>query len=602
MRNKIRKNLKPLATLPQNGTYFRIDAIGSIRRNPYSHTNHLVDIVVRPLSDSANWKMDSAHLNQVHSKPQECYQISIGESYAYQPGCIIRNGLIIYRPCKPNFDQVICATLDKIKFIPANSKIDLQDRETYLIPPYTYQMGSALSSTLMAIEQDGDPYAILIPTMEILRNCYFSSSLFNQHIFSSDIDDFARSTTKNFCLDERNRRLEICLRKHFPDADAIMIGNILTNARAEGEIKKVWASLMRDTHERRDGIFSPLEIGFPVVGNIRIRAMSIDLPSPHHSRKRKFLTTLLGCHYPLPFSHIELQRENPGSKNSGASGDDLSEGNTEAEEQKVFWLNDVAETEEGNNDPFSNPTAYIDRLFIEIYSDRFPSVQIEKVERDKEQKIRSVPSNKPSHIRVTNQSTSESTFGQSSSAPISIVPKENSDSSQQNFEFQFADFSNFNEICNRLTQSPHVEHITSVVIYGLKEKNEDCLSQFPIINNTNTLTWSIVHQTGSPPRPRQLLIKRVSTRTKGTFYLMEIERREKDHAKDAFAIYLIQNYQRSEMSERVFKKVLLDLASSHFKYYEKIFAENGLKVKSRRHTGTIDDCVNAIMDKMFGFF
>lgn len=593
MFNKI---LKPLSTLPKDGIYYRIDAMGAINVNPYASTNHIIDIVVSAPWNGMSRKSIFERQNSIQARTQDCYQVSLGEAYAFQPGCIIRNGHIISRPCMPNFDEVIVASPEKIQFIPANLKFSLDGRDNYLIPPYIFRMGKALCSTLMAIESNGDPFGILIPTMEVLRSCYFSSSIFNQRIFSSDADDIAYATTKSYFLDKHNRKLELCLRKEFPDADAIMIGSILTNQHARNELRKIWAQLLKHKYHGNNGPLHSLEIGFPTTGEIRIQGTCVDIPSSQNHPRRKLLTTLTGCQYALPFSHIELHRENAGGQNR-EEHDETDPRRLRQEERSIaIWPTEIIEPKEGQNTPFSAPTNLLKRAFIEINSQRFPHIYVEKVTKRNGENIRPVISNTPCPSKITNQSTSESLSGQSDSAPISIVPKEKQASTEN--EFRLADFSSFYRICDGLLNSPHVQSVVPIVVNGTKSNNPNHISQFPSMYGDTKLTWSVIFNSSSDLRIRQLAIRKICVPIKGIFYLMEIERRENNKSKDKFAVYLFSNASHSDISEQKLQNLLLKLACNRFNKYRGVFSDFGFTVTSRKHKGTIDQCVNAILGKI----
>lgn len=592
--------LKPLATVLKNKGPVRIDAFGSIRKNPYDSSNPLIDIMVSPLATGVNSYNDIMHPSKVHSVNQECGQISAGEFFVLHPGCVLHNNSLVHRPTKPTFDQRIFITPDKIQFIPSNLKVDGLGNQNFLIPPYTYSLGRALGSTLLAIEQNGDPYAILIPTMEILRSCYCSSSVLNQVLFSSDVDSFAESTVKSFHFDKRIGKVGICLRKKFPDADAFMIASILTNERAHREIKKIWALLVKQMYREKAFQPSALEIGFPSMGDIHLRGLSIELPSPFAGKKRRLITTLFSCYYPLAFSSIDLQRENPGSQSSGKHSLTSEKGKEEMEESTLLIPNTMHEIG-GVNNPLSLPNALIDREFVEISSNRFPFTTINKIEKKDDSNRSTTHLKVIISVQITDQSTSRSKFGESNSAPINIVPKEKIKKTNENSEFTFSDFSTFNSICNKLTKSPHIESLSSIVINGLKN-NLNHISQFPTHSDTKSLSWSIVTSANDLNRPRQLMLKKVTTVTKGTFYLMEIERKKSDHGSDCFAIYLISNEYRSDIPAQIFKEILFKLSSKHFKCYTQIFSTYQLQVKARNHMGSVDDCATALIHRMLEDF
>lgn len=290
--------LKPLSTLPRSKTAYRVDALGNIQRNPSSSTNHLMNILVSPANPGKLYSKIFEN-GAVNSDDQECYQVSVGEFFLFSPGCVIKNGTRVWVPELPTIFETLDVSDTNVRFItPANELNNL-------IPYGVYKLGIASRSTFIAIERDGDPYSILIPTAEILRFYYSGSSKLNQAIFSSKLTDLNNVLNlKNCSFDDESQSLTVCLRQDYPDDDAAMLGHWYLDERAHKQVLNVWNALIKFTQLQKFN-YLPLEIGFPFVGTTLLQGQGVELPTPEGiAKKRKLILTLIKCSHPRPFQKL----------------------------------------------------------------------------------------------------------------------------------------------------------------------------------------------------------------------------------------------------------------------------------------------------------
>lgn len=596
-------NLKPLSTLPRSNSAFRIDAIGNIQRNPRSPTNHLINILVSPITRAVNYKR-IFDVSGVDNSQQQCYQFSAGEFFQFSPGSVIRDGRIIWTPNSPTIREVLNISQEKTQFISAGAPTNNNGRTHYLIPANIYKLGIAAGSQLLAIERDGDPYSILIPTMELLRFYYSGSSKLNQAIFSSKLTDLNELVNvKESHFDKSTRHLNICLRQDYPNEDAAMIGHWFCDRYAYKQVLNVWNALIKFQHNKQLA-YLPLNIGFPFIGETTIAAQGIELPTPeNYEKKRKLILTLMQCTHPRPFDSIIYTRDNEGGP--GELDDiNLHRDKTAGYRQRI---NTSIDDLDGVNDPFLNPSIDVQPDLIRISSYRFPPIKIQKkVKLHSTHNGANITQDSP--VKLPNQSTSDSTSGTTDAAPISIVPSEfNSDTNDETeneheHESLTADFDTFQKVIEALINHDSISSIEDIIIQPGKKASTQQISHFPTESGRRSIKWSLTVENGRT-RPRQAILKKVSSEF-GTHYLFEVERRkwmDKNSMVNAdrkFATYVFSDKSCNEISSGVIEVLFQILAESGFKYYKKRFKILGLNVSAKNHAGTITERALMIVAKM----
>lgn len=583
--------LKPLSTLPKSDQLLRVDAIGNIQRNPSSATNHLINILISPILGNQYRNGNIFDRRSVIDSQQLCYQFSVGEFFMLHPGCVLRAGGVVWRASESNFGAALNISEATTRFIKADHRVCNGSNTEYLVPPSAYKLGIALGSQFIAIERDGDPYSVLIPTMEIARFYYSGSSKLNRTLFSANITDLNSLVNINeTSFDNEKRMLNITLRQDYPSEDAIILGRWFCNSDAYRQAQKIWSALIQFQHNK-DLQYLPLKIGFPFTGSTHLKACGLELPTPPEFQNKRFLAlSLLNCSHKFPFDKICCYRDNLGESNS-EFGDNQAERKEVGYRKKI--IHNVANTD-GKNDPFCLPSAHLKPQFIHVNTQRFVPIHIElkKKERFTYKSARIGP---PQEINLINQSTSESTYGHTNAAPISIVPtgkKRDRDAGEKVLkpECISAGFAPFQKVCEALIEYRMVDSIEDIIINSADETLNESVSHFPLYSGGAYLQWSAVYDRDVGRRGRQALLKKV-TAGLYTFYLLEIERVEEfsmdgiardDHQ---FAIYIFFNAQCSTVSRYVLETLFVHLAESRFKLYKRLFNLLDLQVVTRKHTG-----------------
>jgi len=556
--------LKPLTTLPSNSTQYRIDLIGGIRRNPACSQNHLVDIYVR--EQSARFVPPNKILDRsFYSSKLERAQISIGELGLFSPLSVFSNGAIVFNSETPNIIKKIQPTEATTKFITANHRDYEWLKGEYVIPYSSLPLGTGLSTTMVALESDGDPFSLLIPASEIIRYFYLSSSRFNQFLFSSEVID------RNILIDEKQsgfdpiaRTVFLKLRKQFKNSDAGNIAEFLYSDIAQKNAKRIWGGLIKLTHDSSISTYSP-RVGFPFSGEGILQGIGVEIPTPNcFSKKRKLVLKIVSCKYELPFDSINFFRDNPGC--AAQERDEQDEKNNDMP-NKPLTRYPVAITNngEGKNDPLSNPQSGINSNHIDILSNRFshiPLINLHTSPTSNNQR-----NSEAIYIPKKDQSASATTSASGSAAPINIGPKTKRMRSKKTSK----GYSNNTHIFNRIKKVISIiesnEDIT-VSIVKINSTSKDEISNFP----AGYSSWCDIFN------PRRAYIYELFIQDRN-YYILEVERLR----TETYSTILYYSLGLKKIGAETNFSLLKTLSLNEFYKYHLTFEKFGFTIKKIRH-------------------
>lgn len=556
--------LKPLATLPSNNTRYRIDLIGGIRRNPACSQNHLIDIYVREQSERFVPPNKILDRNYYSPKLQRA-QISVGELGLFSPLSVFSNGKIISSLEKPNIIQNIWPTEATTKFIAADHRDHDWLKGEYLIPYSSLPLGIGLSTTLVALESDGDPFSLLIPASEVIRYFYLSSSRFNQFLFSSQVID------RNILIDEKQSGFDpiaktvfLKLRKQFKNSDAGIIAEFLYSETARKNAKRIWGGLIKLAHDSSVLTYSP-RVGFPFSGQGNLQAIGIDIPTPNcFSTKRQLVLKIIDCRYALPFNSINYFRDNPGHTAEERNEQDESGGKS----SKPFTSYPVAITNnrEGKNDPQSTPQSGINSIQIDILNNRFTHIPITNLQTTSTSHNQSISD--VIYIQKKDQSTSSTTSSQSDSAPINIGPKTKrikSKKTSQGYSNKGDIFDHIEEVISIIKSKKEIK-VSAVKVNSTREDNT---SNFP----GGYSSWSQICC------PRRAYVFEIATKDRH-YYILEVERIK----SESYSTILYYSPELKKITDAVNSALLRALSWNSFHKYSSTFKDLGFQIRKIRHT------------------
>lgn len=556
--------LKPLATLPFNNIQYRIDLIGDIRRNPACSQNHLVDIYIREQNErfvSPNEILDRSF----YSDKVQRTQISIGEMSLYSPLSIISNGKIVFNSETPNIIKKIQPTEATTQFITANQRDHEWLKGEYLIPYSSLPLGIGLSTTLVALESDGDPFSLLIPVSEVIRYFYLSSSRFNQFLFSSEvINNDILIDEKQSGFDPITKTVFLKLRKQFKNSDAGIIAEFLYSKVARKNAKRIWGGLIKLAHDSSVLTYSP-RVGFPFSGQGNLRAIGIDIPTPNYfSKKRKLVLKIIDCKYTLPFNSINFFRDNPG--HAAEERNEQNESNGTSDKPFTSYPVAITNNREGKNDPQSTPQSGINSVQIDILNNRFTHIPITNLHTTSTSNKQSISD--VIYIQKKDQSTSATTSSQSDSAPINIGPKTKRIKSRKTSQgyFNKGDIFDHIEKVISIIKSKKGIKVSTVKVHSTREDNT---SNFP----GGYSSWSEFCC------PRRAYVFEIIIKDRH-YYILEVERYKSEY----YSTILYYSSELKKIEKELHSSLLRALSCNSFYKYDSTLKSHGFKFVKIRHT------------------
>lgn len=598
--------LLPLSTLPSDNIAYHVDCVGYLWPNPYCTFNPILDVRLSPVDDKNLNNATQNVYDQFDKSKQKKFQISIGEMYAIHSGCVLKNGKVIRTPNQPNFHAKIDVSSKSVKSIFA-SKLDsvpIVGDSKYIIPNDRWGFGTLGMSQLVAVERDGDPYSILIPAIELLRFYHCSSSRLNQILISGQVkyfDQYIETQKDKTYFDLDTKTLHLTMKRAFPKEDALIVGRWFCDKYAHDAAMAPWNQrMMLVNHPNANYI--PLTSTFPFRGETTLHGIAVNLPTPDHIKtQRVLLVSLTYCSRGFPFDHLILKQPQYEKEDT----DESNEEDNPEELQKKYRkpLPPDSTEEDAENDPFANSSGFWDTTNIRIPSSRFPAVKITHEQCE-------IEHTSPHTCLLTDdtvpsgQTTSVTSSGDATQAPINLIPAEKKDENQDEPEDEIsaaATFDGFIAICNSIQQQPEVYSVSSEPLFEKQRISDHIISEFPDSVSDFGQSW-IKMGTKKTSRNRQFMLKQVHSEY-GYHYLLHIERKRDSAAPEAefdelFAIYIFSGLSREVVQNAKLDALLRDLSEVKFRLYKSIFTESDFLITTKRHTATAGNMAIDICKKL----
>ncbi|EKP0240559.1 TPA: hypothetical protein P2N00_003215 [Aeromonas salmonicida] len=349
-----------------DGKFWRVDWKGAVLPNPDITTEPLFQIVLSPFLDNP-FKMRGdkrASVRQTDVEQQIVVDIGIGQLPLIATGSVWMNGIcqdilagkyeaINNLLISPQTTQIITATHKE------NGK--------NIIPYKSYRIGKAgAGSKLVAIERNGDPFALLIPVMELVRFYYAISTNLSHALFFGSLQhnpDSVINLSRTHYRAEDDRFF-LGLRQHITDEEGWIIARILHSKEAFLASCKIHDAVLRNAINHK---FIHIESDFPFTGLTNLEARVKWIQQSEDSPWRCLVLSLERCSAPLPYSHLTVIRDNDGT---GAKND-----TDRPEDEKKLYSRKTGTSTQKSEDPHlqsgTDTNASLSNMLITVPSDRF---------------------------------------------------------------------------------------------------------------------------------------------------------------------------------------------------------------------------------------
>jgi hypothetical protein len=132
----------------------------------------------------------------------------------------------------------------------------------------------------VALEQRGDPYAVMIPTPELIRFYYAPSTRLAQALFWGEYNEMFNSE-RSGVMEEGVVRVH--LRRWLEDQDAWTLARYMCSPVMQREASRLYKSLQLcqlNTTSLISELDQTLPCGFPFEGPTTVRGIFVRLPGP----------------------------------------------------------------------------------------------------------------------------------------------------------------------------------------------------------------------------------------------------------------------------------------------------------------------------------
>jgi hypothetical protein len=191
------------------------------------------------------------------------------------------------------------------------------------IPRSSYLFGASWPhvrrTLLVTVEQGGDPYAVMVPTAELIRFYYAPSTRLAQAVFWGEYKDtFDREQSGVFEEDA----VKVHLRRWMEDQDAWTLARYICSPVMQREASRLYKSVQLYQINSTSAMSEPnqsLECGFPFEGPTTLQGIFLPLPGLTPDSPRRLILRLERCSAPFPFDRVIVDRDNnsaPGQRPS----------------------------------------------------------------------------------------------------------------------------------------------------------------------------------------------------------------------------------------------------------------------------------------------
>lgn len=363
---------------PMDGKFWRVDWKGAVHPNPDITTEPLFQVVISPFFGNPSGIPGDrrASVNQTDVEQQKVINIGIGQLPLVSTGSIWRDGL-----CQ----EILAGKYEIIKNLiisPQTTRIITathKENGKNIIPYKSYRIGKAgAGSKLIAIERNGDPFALLIPVMELVRFYYAVSTNLAHAIFSGSLQhnpDSIINVSRTYYRAEDDRFF-LGLRDHISDEEGWIIARILHSKEAFLSYCKIHDTVLKNTINNK---FLHIESNFPFTGKTNLEARVKWIQQSDDSPWRCLILSLERCSAPFPYSTLTVIRDNDGT---GAESDtDRPE-----EEKKPYSRQKGTNTKTAEDPPLQSGTdtnKSLSNVILALPSDRFGILNGRKPDKPK---------------------------------------------------------------------------------------------------------------------------------------------------------------------------------------------------------------------------
>jgi hypothetical protein len=401
------------------------------------------------------------------------------------------------------------------------------------IPRRSYLFGASWPDVrrtlLMAVEQDGDPFAVMVPTAEIIRFYYAPSTRLAQALFWGEYKDTFDAERSGVLEDGL---VKVHLRRWLEDQDAWTLARYLCSPVMQREASRLYKSLQLYQINSTSLISEPdqaLPWSFSFEGPTTVQGIFLRLPgSTPDSPRRWLILRIERCSAPFPFDRVIVDRDNNSASGENAEDENLlpAWGKTgeESEEDVKKAAPDIFQSNE-------EPRRGLEPLRIGLIEDRFEYLSGKTLMKEEKvvQRYRFSAMKADASQTLTGLGTGQGTWGASHLQLTKLTTVQSPVQKRQAAPVLPASLETFVAAIELLAER---RRSCEVGLIGAGEGDTSfgthTLASFPTHDprKRKTIAWAWMKKEN---RPRRVAIAEICSGDK-IAYALEIERTNQEHA------------------------------------------------------------------------
>jgi hypothetical protein len=399
------------------------------------------------------------------------------------------------------------------------------------IPRSSYLFGGSWPNVrrtlLVAVEQDGDPYAVLVPTAEIIRFYYAPSTRLAQALFWGEYN-------KTFDADRsgvfEEGVVKVHLRRWLEDQDAWTLARYICSPVMQREASRLYSGLQLYQLSSTSLMSEPdqaLPCGFPFEGPTMVQGIFLPLPGPTRDGPPRWLILRLErCSAPFPFDRVIVDRDNNSAPGENSEDETLMPAWAKAEKSGRELEVPAPDVFQSNEEPQRG----LEPLRIGLIEDRFEYLSGKTLVKEEKivQRYRFSPMKADANQMLTGLGTGQGTWGASNLQLTKLTTARSREQKHRDVPVLPASVETFVQAIELLPQGRPCEAWLIGIGEGDTSFGAHILASFPTHDprKGKRIGWAWIK---AENRPRRVAIAEIRSVDK-IAYALEIERTNQEHA------------------------------------------------------------------------
>lgn len=296
--------------------YWRVTSFGRLTTNPLiASINSCISTYLMPLPGPGQTHFtdgrSSTNVRHVH--------LPIGELPRVHLNAVLKDGVLVRQtssllPFEKTKTRAVDCSRSNIRVF---RREDLDDRGVKIIPVrenWEHQASTTEQQSLfIAIGSQEDPYATIIPAIEVFRFFYATSDVLAKAVIKGH---FLDPNTHLWNVDKSTLNPDggavLWLRRLMLDADARFLARFAFDPYALEQAQQIFLFAAAQMDSSRDRLIRALP---PFEGPCTLEFRAVDLGG--HVPNRVLVTRLVSCDWAPAFTHLEWDRDNDGRASPG---------------------------------------------------------------------------------------------------------------------------------------------------------------------------------------------------------------------------------------------------------------------------------------------